>query len=155
MNIISAFQKKGIKSYKKNKPPTSKHHSSTQTNKKLSIFFYTKLRKLEHFSENDQNSLAAVQYANKSNYSLWLVPKCLTPVRGSFSPGILAEAVLFLSSRQTQGMHMQTYLSGDGISTFQHQSLLSSKPPSWSLCTAQCMWALLTLLSNSCSLFLE
>lgn len=96
MNSISAFQKNEIKSYKKktkNHPPENTTPPPKQTKKYL--FFYTKLRQVEHFSENDQNSLAAVQYANKPNYSLWLEPKCLTPVRGSFSPGILAGAALF------------------------------------------------------------
>lgn len=98
MNSISAFQKKEIKSYKKKKSKQTTHQKTPllhPNKQKKNLFFYTKLRQLEHFSENDQNSLADVQYANKPNYSLWLEPKCLTPVRGSFSPGILAGAALF------------------------------------------------------------
>lgn len=80
----------------------------------------------------------------------WLVPECLTPVRGSFSPG-LWNAEAFQSSRQSQGIPCRP-TSGDGMSTSPPQS---SKAPSRSLCTARCTLALLTLLSNSCSLFLE
>lgn len=102
--VFQHFRKKGIKAIKNTKPPTSKHHSSQPKQTKKYLFFYAKHGKLEHFPENDQTSLAAVQYANKAHYSLWLVPKCLPPVRGSSSlrlwnPG--CSAAPFQSSKQT------------------------------------------------------
>lgn len=81
-NSISAFQKKKLKAIKKkpNHPP--KNTTPPDPNKHL--FFCTKLRKLEHFSENNQNPLAAVQCAAQPNYSLWLVPNRFDFCQGQF-----------------------------------------------------------------------